>query len=348
MPKTEIDYSNTIIYKITCIDSNITDVYVGHTTNFVQRKHSHKQNCNNKKSSNYKCKLYEVIRNNGGWNNWKMEIINFFNCKDHYEARQKEQEYFELLKCTLNSIEPIPKQKITPKDAAEITEKQIFHCDKCNINCANAKLFEIHNNTRKHLKCTEIFTADKPLININKFECKACEFTCSKKTNFDLHNQTQKHIHNHLATFNNPEKMIKCKNCKKIYKNRTGLWRHAKVCTTEKVTTQEEQITEKDEITDKELIMMLIKPKNDSKIADNSNLSNISPNFKCNCGKAYKYDSGYYRHKKKCNIKKQDFENKSFELTNETIINLLKQNSDLQLLLLEQNNTIIELTKNLL
>ena len=28
MPKVEIDYSNTIIYKITCNDSNITDVYV--------------------------------------------------------------------------------------------------------------------------------------------------------------------------------------------------------------------------------------------------------------------------------------------------------------------------------
>ena len=77
MPKNEIDYSNTIIYKITCKDTNITDVYVGHTTNFVQRKHAHKQNCINDKASNYKYKLYEVIRDNGGWNNWKMEIIHF-------------------------------------------------------------------------------------------------------------------------------------------------------------------------------------------------------------------------------------------------------------------------------
>ena len=72
MPKHEIDYSNTIIYKITCDDSNISDLYVGHTTNFVQRKHAHKQSCINEKSPNYKYKLYEVIRNNGGWENWKM------------------------------------------------------------------------------------------------------------------------------------------------------------------------------------------------------------------------------------------------------------------------------------
>ena len=74
MPKIDIDYSNTIIYKITCNDESISDVYVGHTTNFVQRKHAHKISCTNIKSPNYKCRLYNVIRNNGGWDNWKMEI----------------------------------------------------------------------------------------------------------------------------------------------------------------------------------------------------------------------------------------------------------------------------------
>ena len=32
MPKKEIDYSNTIIYRIVCKDTNITECYVGHTT----------------------------------------------------------------------------------------------------------------------------------------------------------------------------------------------------------------------------------------------------------------------------------------------------------------------------
>ena len=47
MPKVEIDYSNTIFYKIFCKNPEIIDLYVGHTTNFVQRKHGHKQNCIN-------------------------------------------------------------------------------------------------------------------------------------------------------------------------------------------------------------------------------------------------------------------------------------------------------------
>ena len=64
MPKVDIDYSNTIFYKIYCKDSAIDDLYIGHTTNFVQRKYAHKQGCKNNKSSNYNCKLYQTIRDN--------------------------------------------------------------------------------------------------------------------------------------------------------------------------------------------------------------------------------------------------------------------------------------------
>ena len=38
MPKENIDYSKTIIYKIVCKDINIKDCYVGSTTNFTNRK----------------------------------------------------------------------------------------------------------------------------------------------------------------------------------------------------------------------------------------------------------------------------------------------------------------------
>ena len=42
MPKNPADYSETIIYKLVCKDSSIKEIYIGHTTNFVQRKNSHK------------------------------------------------------------------------------------------------------------------------------------------------------------------------------------------------------------------------------------------------------------------------------------------------------------------
>jgi predicted GIY-YIG superfamily endonuclease len=65
MQKAEIDYSNTLFYKIFCKDVSITDLYIGHTTNFVQRKSAHKQSCVNPKSANHNFKLYTVIRENG-------------------------------------------------------------------------------------------------------------------------------------------------------------------------------------------------------------------------------------------------------------------------------------------
>ena len=111
MPKVDIDYSNTIFYKIYCKDASIDDLYIGHTTNFVQRKYAHKQGCKNNKSSNYNCKLYKTIRDNMGWDNWMMEIIAFHNCDDLYAAKKLEQSYFEDYKATLNSIEPLPKPK---------------------------------------------------------------------------------------------------------------------------------------------------------------------------------------------------------------------------------------------
>ena len=126
MPKVEIDYSNTIIYKIACKDPSITYVYVGHTTNFVQRKQSHKQSCYNIKSPCYNLKLYKTIRDNGNWCNWEMSIVNFYNCKNQLEARQKEQEYFISLGATLNSVEPLSSKPSLNKSVKINKEEEDF------------------------------------------------------------------------------------------------------------------------------------------------------------------------------------------------------------------------------
>ena len=99
MPENDIDYSNTIIYKITCKDKTIKDLYVGHTTNFVQRKKCHKISCISKTAINNNYKLYRIIRENGGWENWNMEIVNFFNCKNLMEAKTKRTRILYIFKC---------------------------------------------------------------------------------------------------------------------------------------------------------------------------------------------------------------------------------------------------------
>ena len=75
MPRQPIDYSNTSFYKIVSRDLSIADLYVGHTTDFVRRKNGHKTVCNNPLSSSHEIYLYRFIRENGGWNNFDMRLI---------------------------------------------------------------------------------------------------------------------------------------------------------------------------------------------------------------------------------------------------------------------------------
>ena len=243
MSNTITDYSNTIIYTITCKDQTITDVYVGHTVNFVQRKHAHKQSCVNTKCVNYKCKLYEVIRNNGGWDNWKMEIVDFFNCCNQFEARQKEQEYFISLNATLNSIEPNPPPKpieVKVKKIKIIQTKTILVCESCKFKTSNENYYNRHlmtANHNKNINCMKI--QNVPIktslyedTDCQKFHCDICDYNTSRHSQYSRHMLTTKHKNNHLAT--QPGQIVPLKKyecvCSKIYNDRAGLWRHKKKC----------------------------------------------------------------------------------------------------------------------
>ena len=194
MPKIDINFSNTIIYKISCKNPSITDIYIGYTTNFVQRKHMHKNEYLNVKSINYNNKLYNAIRNNGGWENWIMEKINDFNFKDNYEAKEKVNEYVFLLNATLNQTE----KTITEKT---ITENQNKDIEKNNKN-------------------------------ESKYTCYFCHYETNKKNNYSKHILTIKHKNNKKQTEINvtkSEKIIKeyiCNDCGKIYNGSSGLYKH--------------------------------------------------------------------------------------------------------------------------
>ena len=270
MPKTEIDYSNTIIYKITCIDPSINEVYVGHTTNFVQRKHAHKNGCINEKSSNYNCKLYKTIRLNGGWDNWVMEIISFFKCNDHYEARIKEQEYFTLLNATLNSIEPMPKPKIKQIQSQKVIEpNKIYYCETSNINFPTETLMENYNQTEKHLKNDD----NTKTQNCTNYKCTQCHYYTSRKSQYERHLATDKHKNQQMSTNVNKKVQkdthmdFECSNCGKEYKQRQGLWRHKQKCRSKLEDSSEDEISEKktNEPTNRDLIMMLIKENSELK-----------------------------------------------------------------------------------
>ena len=68
----------SVIYKIQCKNSDIKEFYIGSTTDIDTRIKKHKNVYNNTQSKLYSKKLYNFIRNNGGWIEWEFIIIKEF------------------------------------------------------------------------------------------------------------------------------------------------------------------------------------------------------------------------------------------------------------------------------
>ena len=109
MPKKAFDYGNTEIYKIIHVDPDINLTYVGHTTNFVQRRKNHKNNCvyYGRYNTDYDKyandnNVYGIIQNNGGWGNFKMVFVEKWPCENKRQACAREQHWIDILKPTMN------------------------------------------------------------------------------------------------------------------------------------------------------------------------------------------------------------------------------------------------------
>jgi hypothetical protein len=138
MPKQDIDYSKTIIYKLRHItDINDTEVYIGHTTNFSKRKAQHKQSCNCITGETYNEKKYETIRSKGGWEEWEMLPIELYPCSNKIEAVIKEEYWRNHYNAQLNSLK------------AHTTEQERKEALKTYMKVYNPVYQELH---KEHIK----------------------------------------------------------------------------------------------------------------------------------------------------------------------------------------------------
>ena len=86
-------YSDTDFEKMFCVNPEIPNIYVGHTSNYKKRNNAHKSRCSNPNAKDYSMKVYQFRRENGGWINFKMEIIEIKSCTDVNEAKQIDKYY---------------------------------------------------------------------------------------------------------------------------------------------------------------------------------------------------------------------------------------------------------------
>jgi len=119
----ETTLKNYTMYKILPKNATLDYCYIGHTNNFAFRKQQHKAPCIDTSHSKAHIKLYETIRNNGGWDEWEMIELEKFNDKTKLEARIREQELIKEHSANLNMLSAYITEDERQANKKAITEK---------------------------------------------------------------------------------------------------------------------------------------------------------------------------------------------------------------------------------
>jgi hypothetical protein len=152
-----------------------------------------------------------------------------------------------------------------------------------------------------------------------KFECKECDYITSRKSQYTRHLSTDKHkmiINGNIKVPKSTEK-FECKNCDYITSRKSHYDRH--------LTTDKHKM----------VMATVIRYGKYQKVPNDI----PSNNFVCTCGRQYKYNSGLCRHQNLCKVYALQSQQVNNDVktgvteninTEETIIKLLKQNTELQ------------------
>jgi hypothetical protein len=158
-------------YRITLI-SLPEYTYIGYTTNFNNRKYSHKNSLKDKNKINHP--LYKTINDNGGWDNVSMNILEYGEYENLKDVYIRERELIDLHKSLMNCHLPSKidinysenpkeyKQKwrqevkekykekyIQNKEKISTKGKEKVICDICNKEYCRSSLWH-HKQTHKN------------------------------------------------------------------------------------------------------------------------------------------------------------------------------------------------------
>ena len=165
MPLKPIDYSKAIQYKIVCNNPAITDCYNGSTCSLKDRKSKHKKSCTNPNDKGYNLKVYQFIREHGGWDNWTFIQLEESPCKSKQELLARERYWFDIHKPTMNTYSPTLNAEKKKKTKAEYNAN---HIEENKKRCAEysathkeeRKIYEAkYNSTQERKKSCAKYNA---------------------------------------------------------------------------------------------------------------------------------------------------------------------------------------------
>ena len=160
MPRPELnDY---VFYKI--INDDLPEyIYIGSTACFSKRKGAHRGTCNNPYDKRHNLKLYQIIRENGGWEKWDMLVIDKLDQTTLLNARIKEESLRKEYNGNLNSNKAY---------RSDEEKKEYWHSDRAKeYKQKNKELIaekkKIYNETNKEAiseKWNEYYKKNKKAI----------------------------------------------------------------------------------------------------------------------------------------------------------------------------------------
>ena len=177
----DIRYENGVIYMIKNKTDDTKEYYIGSSYEFKRRCMKHKSDCNNENGKNYNCKVYKYIRDNGGWNEWKIILMYDYPCKNRNELELEEQQAVKEYKSTLNTRFPAR------------TKKEYYQDNKEKI-LQKKKDFYQKNKEKLSQKEKERYEANKEEINKKhaiKINCDICN-SLVRKSDIAKHKRTEK------------------------------------------------------------------------------------------------------------------------------------------------------------
>jgi len=194
MPK----YENSIIYKL-CHQNDLenNNIYIGSTTNFRTRKNNHKFNCNNENNKKYNYPVYQFIRNNGDWSEWKMIPIEKYPCNGKEELKIRERYYIEFFKSKLNKQMPSRSQKEYIENNKDkktqydkkryennkeiiLEQKKQYYKNNKEIIAEKSKEYRNANIKKIKEKHKKYYEANKEILN-EKIICNNCRSEITKR-----------------------------------------------------------------------------------------------------------------------------------------------------------------------
>jgi hypothetical protein len=145
-------------------------------------------------------KIYELIRSNGGWDNFVMSPIKHFECDTRLQAREEEDKYIVEMKATMNSIRAVMCPLRVKEYRVEYKKQNADH-----IQNDAKRYYQEHKEERKEYR--ESIAEDQKEYKKKwytkhmeaRHEKNKEEYTCScgkvgKITNKARHEKTQFHL----------------------------------------------------------------------------------------------------------------------------------------------------------